>query len=503
MHNQKIYKIGTRGSLLALTQCNQVKDQLEALTGDLFQLEIIKTRGDQITNAPLWQLDGKDFFTKELDDALLNGSIDLVVHSYKDLGSERPEGIALAAITKRTFAHDILLIKNQTINELNHKKELVVGTSSPRRIANLEKNLAEFIPFGRNIKITTKILRGNVNTRISKLIDNDYDAIVIALPGIERLALTESSCLELSKLLKNLNFMVLPQSVFPSSASQGALGIECLKNRADGNELRNKLQKLQDSTTAEEVSREREAFARYGGGCHLAVGINVKKIDNFYIHNHKGILNTQEVGVSLLEGRSLPKLDSKASTFNGHSQDELIEKVKIENLINSDSHVYVTSKHCYHVLNKQPNSLWSAGAKSMRELAALGFWVNGTSDSLGDKELKLIRSSRAISLMIDTNQSLEVLTNDESISELGKSIACYKRIIKNTISESFENKILGTEVFYWTSFPQYLLYVEKFPQIKNRIHACGLGKTFAQFKKHNIEVIPFHGMNEFKKWTNQ
>ena len=92
------YKIGTRGSLLALTQCTQVKDQLESLTGDSFELVEIKTEGDENTELPLWQLDGKDFFTKELDQALLSHKVDLVVHSYKDLGSERPEGIQLAVV---------------------------------------------------------------------------------------------------------------------------------------------------------------------------------------------------------------------------------------------------------------------------------------------------------------------------------------------------------------------------------------------------------------------
>jgi hydroxymethylbilane synthase len=241
LHNKKSYKIGTRGSLLALTQCNQVKDQLEKLTGDNFELEIIKTQGDLITNAPLWQLDGKDFFTKELDEALISGKVDLVVHSYKDLGSERPNPIMLAAVTKRTYAHDILLIKNSTIGKLQNKKEFIVGTSSPRRMVNLEKNLKDYIPGSNDLIVSTKVLRGNVNTRISKLVNDEFDAIVIALPGIERLALTESSKKELENLLNGMNFLILPQSIFPSSASQGALGIECLKERTDNGELLSKL----------------------------------------------------------------------------------------------------------------------------------------------------------------------------------------------------------------------------------------------------------------------
>ena len=131
------YTIGTRGSLLALTQCDLIKEEIEEKSGLKFNLNVIKTQGDQITDKPLWQLEGKDFFTKELDHALINETIDLVVHSYKDLGSERPKDIKLRTITKRTYAHDILLIKKSTLEDLKSKKTFVVGTSSPRRIHNI------------------------------------------------------------------------------------------------------------------------------------------------------------------------------------------------------------------------------------------------------------------------------------------------------------------------------------------------------------------------------
>jgi len=164
------YKIGTRGSLLALTQCKQTKNELEEKSNDSFELIPISTQGDQITDKPLWQLDGKDFFTKELDHALLTKSVDLVVHSYKDLGSERPEGIQLEAITKRKFAHDILLIEKETIKDLANKKVFTVGTSSPRRTENIKQFLKDFLPnISSNIEIKVENLRGNVNTRIEKV----------------------------------------------------------------------------------------------------------------------------------------------------------------------------------------------------------------------------------------------------------------------------------------------------------------------------------------------
>lgn len=501
------YKIGTRGSLLALTQCNQVRMELERLTGDTFELEVIKTQGDMITNTPLWQLEGKDFFTKELDEALLNARVDLVVHSYKDLGSVRPMGLTLAAVTKRTYAHDILLIKNQTISELKNKKEFIVGTSSPRRTVNLTERLSSFLPLGSHLKITSKVLRGNVNTRIQKLQDGEYDAIVLALPGIERLALTESSKVELEKLLVGMNFMILPQSVFPSSASQGALAIECATDRTDNDELLNKLRKIQDADTREEVLRERAAFNEYGGGCHLAVGINVLKKDNLFIHIHRGILDNVPVYVSKLEGRDLPHFFVKPKVFIGLSNDDLlVKKLPLEIDLTSLDHLYVTGKHCLTSMTKSPKfypkSLWAAGTKSMKDLAALGFWVNASADSLGEEEIKKLRESKAVALMIDTKATISVLSNDEATSTLGGIVPCYTRVIEQNTSKVFEENINTTDVFYWTSFFQFKAYVHKFPQIKNRIHVCGLGKTYEQFKDHNINILPMSSMDEFKNWVN-
>lgn len=495
------YKIGTRGSLLALTQCNQVRVELEKLTGDSFELEVIKTQGDLITNAPLWQLDGKDFFTKELDESLLSGKVDLVVHSYKDLGSIRPDGISLAAITKRTYANDILLIKKSTIPTIKNKKEFIVGTSSPRRMVNLEQQLADFLPEGKDVLVHSKVLRGNVNTRIEKLQNDEYDAIVLALPGIERLAHTESSRLELERLLTGMTFMILPESVFPSSAAQGALGIECASNRSDNGELFGKLKLIEDLETVEEVSRERRAFNEYGGGCHLAVGINVKKFGAFYIHNHRGMLDEKVVRFSLLEGRDLPQFFVRPTYFSGLANDDQLVKKRALNVdLSSYKHIYVTSKHCIETLHHAPDSLWAAGTKTMKELAAKGLWVNGSADSLGDDEIKKMRAGKAIALMTDTQAELYVLSNEQASTTLGKIIPCYTREILAQTEKSYDEKINMTDVFYWTSFFQYQAFLTKYPQIINRIHVTGLGKTYTQFKEKNINVLPMTSMEEFKNW---
>lgn len=512
---QKSYLIGTRGSLLALTQCGQIKDQLEKITGDKFELKVIKTQGDQIVDKPLWQLEGKDFFTKELDEQLLAGEIDLVVHSYKDLGSVRPDGITLAAVTKRDFANDILLIKNETIAKLSSLEEIIVGTSSPRRIVNLEESLHEFLPnLKDSSKIKTKMLRGNVNSRIQKLKDDQYHAIVLAMPGVERLALTESSKIKLTKLVEGLNFMILPSSEFPAAASQGALGIECLASRDDQGELLSKLKKLEDKETVSEIIRERQAFAAYGGGCHLAVGINVQKIGDYYIHTHKGSVDGKKIFEKKLEG-SFQTTDKKSKAFIGipkiKLEDEsfiscqLISKRPTNISINQNENVYITSDYVSssveYLQNKTPQNLtFCAGIRTWKKMARKGIWIHGSSDSLGEKSIIAMKESKFVQLInSNAKNNIQVLTSKSSNSLVGEIVCAYEKDYLD-LTEDYKKELIECDVFFWTSFDQYQYYMSKVPEIKNAFHGCGLGKTYEQFSLKGIGVRPFASMDEFRTW---
>jgi hydroxymethylbilane synthase len=500
------YKIGTRGSLLAVTQSTLMKNELERISGEKFELVLIKTQGDQITNKPLWQLEGKDFFTKELDEALLANQVDLVIHSYKDLGSERPQGIKLAAVTERKFAHDVLLINQETISKLKTwKGDFVVGTSSPRRIANLTHSLSDYLPGKPQIRCET--LRGNVNTRIGKLKSGDYHAITLALAGVERLAQGEKSAQELRDLLVGMNYFVLPQSVFPSAASQGALGLEINESREDEGKLFHIISQLAHPRTVEEVFRERKAFKEYGGGCHLAVGIHVKKInDDLFLHVNSGEVDGKRIEKKWLEGYELPKINGKLFVgfpTNTHPEvvcDEYLKKIPEAKKVDlHNKHVFVTSMYALETLkvSTQAEGVWAAGAKSARDLAARGLWVNGTADSLGTEDLKALRSSKALA-MIHKNLSSEwtVLTHPKSKSDLGKVVGCYERVPQN-VSIEFENKLKEVGGCLWTSFPQYEAYLEKFPFLKNAQHFCGMGKTWQEFKTAGVTVHPVANMRDF------
>lgn len=499
------YKLGTRGSLLAVTQSTLIKNEIERISGEKVELVLIKTQGDQITNKPLWQLEGKDFFTKELDEALLKGDVDFVVHSYKDLGSERPEGIKLAAVTERRFAHDILLIPQATIEKLkNWSGPFIVGTSSPRRIANLTRSLSQFIPGSPKIECET--LRGNVNSRIKKLRDGQYQAITLALAGIERLAHTEKSAAELTELLQGMNYLVLPQSVFPSAASQGALGIEIQAARQDDGKLLNILSKLAHPKTVEEVYRERKAFKEYGGGCHLAVGIHVKKIGDDFLHVHAGEVDGKRIEKNWLENSTYPKISGKVFVGLPHGSqtdvlyDEYLTKVpETKKLTLNNKHLFVTSRYCVQSLKAStaPEGLWAAGTKSAQMLVKEGLWINGTSDSLGTEDLVVLKTSKALKIIhphIDTEWN--VLSHHQATSDLGPVVGCYERV-ENKVSEEFIKALKEVEAFFWTSFPQYQAYTLKFPDIKNGHHFCGLGKTWQEFKAAGIKVHTVASMEEF------
>ena len=171
--------IGTRGSDLALWQANNTKDRLAGIGIDA-ELKIIKTQGDKILNLRLDKLEGKGFFTKELEEELLDGSIDIAVHSHKDLPTTNPEGLIIAAVTEREDPSELLLILKDCVDvsqKLSLKKGAMVGTSSNSRKAQL---------LALRSDLNIEDLRGNVPTRIQKLRDEDYDAIMLAKAGVNR-----------------------------------------------------------------------------------------------------------------------------------------------------------------------------------------------------------------------------------------------------------------------------------------------------------------------------
>ncbi len=243
----KALRIGTRGSALALWQARSIARALREATGIEPEIVIIKTSGDKLQQTSFSQVGTKGIFIKELEDALLAERIDLAVHSMKDVPTDLPQGLAIAAIGKREDVRDALLASGgATLVSL--PKGALVGTSSLRRQSQL-------LHARRDLRMLE--LRGNVDTRVEKLKRGDYDAIVLAKAGLDRLGLSAN----ISE--------VLPPEVSLPAAGQGAIGIEA---RVRDAETLQALAKLEDADTRRAVTAERSALANLGGGCQLPIG---------------------------------------------------------------------------------------------------------------------------------------------------------------------------------------------------------------------------------------
>lgn len=241
--------IATRGSKLALWQSEYIKTRLENEYPSLHvKLNILKTKGDKILDTPLAKIGGKGLFTKELEDSMLNGTSHIAVHSLKDVPVDFPENLLLACVTKRENRTDCMLSqKYKDFNSL--PKNAIVGTTSLRRRMQL---------LSMRDDLQIKNLRGNVNTRINKLKNGEYDAIILATAGLNRL-----------NLQKEVNFTYELEKMIPAMG-QAVLGIECVRDE----KLINMLKFLEDETALIESSIERDFVRVLEGGCQVPIGVS-------------------------------------------------------------------------------------------------------------------------------------------------------------------------------------------------------------------------------------
>ena len=241
--------IGTRGSRLAVAQSQWVGEQIERrCPGVTIKLKTVTTKGDKITDVPLHLIGGKGLFTETIENALLNGEIDLAVHSYKDLPSELDPRLSLACVPERQDPRDVMVFRDgiQSLEEL--PEGALVGCGSLRRICQL-----------RRLRPDLKLcpIRGNIDTRLKKIEEEGLDGIVLAAAGLNRLGLQD-----------RIGWRFGTKEMIPACA-QGALGLEI---RADRMDLKELLGALSEKTAELQIRAERSYLAAVGGGCHLPVG---------------------------------------------------------------------------------------------------------------------------------------------------------------------------------------------------------------------------------------
>ncbi|KAI7889721.1 porphobilinogen deaminase [Mucor mucedo] len=312
---KKTYVIGSRKSQLALVQTYIVRDTLQAIYPQFeFKIETMSTTGDIILNQALSKIGEKALFTKELETALENKTVDFVVHSLKDLPTVLPEGMLLGAIMKREDPNDALVLseKNRGLTLATLPKGAVIGTSSLRRVAQLKRNYPH---------LTFIDVRGNLNTRLAKLDieDSSYDGIVLAVAGLVRIDQGHRIS------------QVLTASDSLHAVSQGALGVECRQNDEEVKEL---LESLNHDDTRITCLSERALMRRLEGGCSVPIGVNTKldkEANTLWMHGLVSSLDGQNVveykdKISLKDADTREKREKLAEKLGSDVANDLCEK---------------------------------------------------------------------------------------------------------------------------------------------------------------------------------
>jgi len=273
--------IGSRGSELALWQANYIKKELKKIHKNLFvEIKIIKTKGDKILNKALSKIGDKSLFTKELEEELLNNKIDIAVHSLKDLETSLPKGLKLAVVTKRHPVEDVLIAKKKRMTLASLPENAIVATGSLRRKSQL-------LHLKPDLKIVG--LRGNVPTRIDKFLKSNWDAIILARAGVERL-----------RLKKHISSYIKTYEIVPA-VGQGALGIEINKQNKRAAGL---IKPLHDEKTFIEITAERSFLKALGGGCQVPIGAYaVIKSNGLYLSGIVASLNGRTTYSKTIRGK--------------------------------------------------------------------------------------------------------------------------------------------------------------------------------------------------------
>ena len=285
MQTKPLIRIGTRGSDLALWQAHFVKAKLENL-GCEVQLQIIVTQGDRIQDLSFDKLEGKGFFTKEIEAALLNNDIDLAVHSHKDLETTQPEGLCIGAVSYREDPSELLLMRKIAQDPTQHwglKAGAVIGTSSARRKSIIKALRPD---------LQIEELRGNVPTRIDKLRAGHYDAILLANAGVSRLQLS----------LDDLHTLVLDPTEFIPAPAQGVLGLQIRQNDVQTQAM---VAQLNHPDVASQIAIERGVLQALQGGCQLPLGVFYGQDKIYAAHAASSQIAAQfyqfDLGVSISE----------------------------------------------------------------------------------------------------------------------------------------------------------------------------------------------------------
>ena len=450
-----------------------------------------KTLGDEDLNTPLNKMPDIGVFTNDIRNDLLNKVADIAVHSWKDLPVDLEEGTEIVGTLDRADMRDMIFLKKQSIG----KKDLTILSSSPRRERNLSSFLPSALPFKTQIKF--KDVRGNIHTRLTKLIEGSEDGLVVAKAAIDRFMNNiseefESDRKSILAMQTKLNWMVLPLSQNPCAAAQGALAIEA---REEDEVVKEIIANISNNEIFDSVEIERTILKSYGGGCHQKIGVSHEILETGKLLTVKGETedgeelsersfnnNKEDYFHSVNDSNYFPRNKGEQRFFErkpSHDSLEALKKIKNKGIYVSRSNAIESSN-----LLDDSNIVWTSGVDTWKSLAQKGYWVNGTSDSLGENNSPEESLFEEISWL--------KVTHKDNLDKDKEVLVSYEL---NPLDVS--ERLLECDYFYWMSASSFGLAIEKYPELKDRNHACGLGQTFKFIEKVAPQVTPFL---DFDSW---
>jgi hydroxymethylbilane synthase len=480
--------IASRRSDLARIQAYQVGKALQAAHQQLeISYSFHESLGDKNQNDPLWQMPAKGVFTQDFREGLFRGDFDLVVHSWKDLAIGDDPNTEIAATLPRADARDLLLVRDDRWPQIASTGKVSILTSSPRRAYNLDSFLRDALPTHiRELNFVN--VRGNVPTRVRKLFQSEADGLVVAKAAIDRLLAAEQSDFtitqaELRKALARCRWMVLPLSANPSAPAQGALAVEIPRSRSD---LRVLLAPINCPETFAVAARERAILEGYGGGCHQKIGVSVLRRDFGEVTFLRGVTDDGVV----LDSRSLhrpaappcvvpkkelwPQDSSEARVFR--SQPLPVKQT------GEPAALWIAKAGALpnDWLISPAQLVWTAGLQTWKHLAQRGVWVNGSAESLGEREPSRIET------LAGSELKWLKLTHSEGFEATMPALATYQLVPRNGAVD-----LKGRRHFFWKSGSSFEYALAQNPWLRDMKHYCGPGNTQLTLRKHGIEPIVF------------
>jgi hydroxymethylbilane synthase len=441
-----------------------------ALRGAHPGIEIVRmtrvSEGDRQPGVDLRAAADKGLFTVDLSRALLDDQADAVVHSWKDLPIEGPHGTTIAATLLRADPRDVLLVRREVADRM--PAELTVLTSSPRRAWQITTSGPRWLPW-RVETIRTAPVRGNVPTRLKKLVAGEGDALIVAKAALDRLLSADAPsavAAEVRAAIDRTHWMVLPLREHPTAPAQGALAIETAANRPD---LVARFAAIDDPPTRRAVAAEREILRAFGGGCHEAVGATV-------LERPYGRVTSVRADVEGIGSRETWTLDPVSPApprapvsqiwprpeERDHARRRLLDVPEPRPgaaWFVSRAEALPTAWH------PRPEQLiWAAGGRTWERLARRGIWVHGSTDGLGDVEPPDIA-------LLAGRGDLHWLRLTHTASGIADALGTY------VVDLDLPGDLAARTHFFWTSGSACRLALARFPALAGAWHASGPGRT--------------------------